>query len=81
MKNYFNKLTEIRGVLALIIMTSCITMLFSAMIIYGKEKEVLLFILGQIATIIGGIIGYYFGSSYKGQLKNDNTENTSLSNS
>lgn len=79
MNNYFKKLTEIRGVLAILLTISCISILFTTIIIFGKEKEVLMFVLSQISTIIGVVIGYYFGSSHKSS-NVDNKENTNNDN-
>jgi len=78
MNNYFNKLTEIRGVLALIWSAATIYFIDYILKHYGDQKEILTLIIGLLSgSIIGGIFGTYFSSSHKG--KNDLNEITNES--
>lgn len=38
-------------------------LLFYILYRWGQEKEILTLIIGLLSTIVGGLLGYYFGSS------------------
>lgn len=72
-----NKLTEIRGVIALILILSYVFMVAYIIVTYGKDREVLMFITGVITTTTGGVIGYYFGATHKKSEEDINHEQKS----
>lgn len=62
-----NKLS-FRELLTLILVVFSLSMIFYILINWGSEKEILTLIIGLLGgTILGSIIGTYYGSSHKQQ--------------
>lgn len=81
MNNYFKKLTEIRGVLALVWSFATIYFIDYILKHFGNEKEILTLIIGLLSgSIIGGIFGTYFGGTHRKPTETITEENTNNDN-
>lgn len=66
MKEFFTKYPTFA--LALTTLGSCF-IIISVILIESKEKDVQLFVLGALTSIVGNIVSYYFGASEDKQSK------------